>query len=79
MINIVMMYCYKQANQFLTFHTQVTIKVIGLRLYPWVVFTPDMRAWFGLNPPMGKGETMRETSQLGGGKVIYRCPRTTRG
>ncbi len=53
-------------------------RVIGLRLYPWVIFTPDRRAWFGLNPPMGKGDTMRETSQLGGEKVIYRCPRTTR-
>ncbi len=78
MINIVMMYCYKQAKSSLTFHTQVTIVVIGLRLDPWVIFTPDMRAWFGLNPPMGRGENMRETSQLGGEKVIYRCPRTTR-
>jgi hypothetical protein len=38
-----------------------------------------MRAWFGLNQPMGKGKTMGGTSQLGGEKVIYRCPRTTRG
>ncbi len=65
MIIIIMMYCYKQAKSILNFYTQVTIEVIGFRLDPWVIFTPDMRAWFGLNQPMGKGETMRETSQLG--------------
>ncbi len=33
-----------------------------------------MRAWFGLNPPMGKGETMKEASQLGGKKLYIDAP-----
>ncbi len=33
-----------------------------------------MRAWFGLNPPIGKGETMREASQLGGEKLYIDVP-----
>jgi hypothetical protein len=60
--------------EILNFYTQVTIVVIGLRLDPWVIFTPDMRAWFGLNPPMGKGGTMREASQLGGKKLYIDAP-----
>jgi hypothetical protein len=43
-------------------------------LYPWVIFIPAIRAWFGLNQPMGRGKTMEGTSQLGGKKLYIDAP-----
>jgi hypothetical protein len=43
-------------------------------LYPWVIFTLDIRAGFGLNQPMGRGKIMEGTSQLGGKKLYIDAP-----
>ncbi len=56
MILLVMMCYCKQSIVIRYFYTQVTIEVIGLRLNPWVIFTPALRAWFGFKPTNGKGE-----------------------
>jgi hypothetical protein len=49
-------------------------RVIRLKLPPWVIFTPDIRAWLGLNQPKGRGKTMVGTSQLGGKKLFIDGP-----